>query len=169
MALRVNLGCGRRYLDGYVNCDVVSTVRCDRRFDLNCTPYPFEADSVDDVLADNVLEHLDDVVRTMEEIHRILKPGGTATILLPYAKSDWAFQDPTHKHFFTERSMDYFAVDDAYNFYTEARFIVRQARLVANHHTPRLRLRNLLPFRPILRYFLFNMYDGLHFELQKPS
>jgi SAM-dependent methyltransferase len=169
MPIKLNLGCGRKYLDGYVNCDVVSSVRCDRCFDLNVTPYPFEANSVDEILADNVLEHLEDVVRTMEEIHRILKPGGRATILLPYSKSDGALQDPTHRHFFTERSMDYFAVEHPYNFYSSARFHIRKARLVANSHTPRLRLRNLIPFKGFLRYFFYNMYDLIHFELQKPA
>jgi SAM-dependent methyltransferase len=168
LPVRVNLGCGRKYLDGYINCDVITSVRSDRCFDLNVTPYPFEADSVDEILADNVLEHLEDVVRTMEEIHRILRPGGTATILLPYSKSDGALHDPTHRHFFTERSMDYFALEHPYNFYSSARFIIRKARLVANNHTTRLRLRNLIPFKGILRYFFYNMYDIIHFELQKP-
>jgi len=31
------------------------------------------------------------------------------------------------------------------------------------------RLRNLLPFRSVLRYFLFNMYDVVEFDLAKPE
>jgi SAM-dependent methyltransferase len=169
MSIKLNLGCGRKYLDGYINCDVAPSVRCDRVFDLNVTPYPFEPDSVDEILADNVLEHLEDVVRTMEEIYRILRPGGTATILLPYSKSDGALQDPTHRHFFTERSMDYFAVEHPYNFYSSARFIIRKARLVANNHTLLRKIRNLMPFKRVLRHFFYNIYDVIHFELEKPT
>jgi hypothetical protein len=29
------------------------------------------------------------------------------------------------------------------------------------------KLRNLLPFKKYLRYFLFNIYDGIRFELEK--
>lgn len=167
--MKLNLGCGRKYLDGYVNCDAVASVQTDKVFDLNRTPYPFEPESVDEILMDNVLEHLEDVVSVMEELHRILKPGGTATIIVPYGKSDWAFQDPTHRHFFTERSMDYFTREHGYNFYSKSEFKLLKAKLITNNHTPRLRLRNLLPFKPVLRYFLYNVYDVVHFELQKPS
>jgi len=167
--VKLNLGCGRKYLDGYVNCDAVESVKTDKVFDLNVTPYPFEPNSVDEVLMDNVLEHLDDVVRVIEELHRVLRPGGRAVIIVPYGKSDWAFQDPTHRHFFTERSMDYFTLEHGYNFYSKAQFNLLKAKLITNSHTPRLRLRNLLPFKSVLRYFLYNVYDVVHFELQKPS
>ncbi|RME93408.1 MAG: methyltransferase domain-containing protein [Verrucomicrobia bacterium] len=165
--LKLNLGCGEKYLPGYVNCDVLPGVKADRHFDLNRPPYPFEADSVDEVLMDNVLEHLDDVTAVMGEIHRILRPGGRAHILVPYAKSDWAFQDPTHKHFFTEQSMNYFCEGWPYNYYVPFRFRLIRAELYADRRNWRQRLRNLIPFRPVLRYFLFNLYDGVRFELEK--
>ncbi len=166
--IRINLGCGRKYLDGWVNCDVVSTVRADRYFDLEKFPYPFEDGSATEILMDNVLEHLEDIPGTMTELHRILAPGGTVLIKVPYGKSDWALQDPTHKHYFTERSMDYFTVGHEYSFYSEARFECLEARLVADSTTLRHVMRNLIPFRSILRYFLFNLYDGVHFRLRKP-
>jgi len=47
----------------------------------------------------HVLEHLDDVVKVIEECYRILKPKGILDIYVPYYKSKKAFRDPTHKHF----------------------------------------------------------------------
>jgi SAM-dependent methyltransferase len=165
--MKLNLGCGRRYLDGWVNCDLASTVRTDRQFDLNRFPYPFEDGVADEILLDNVLEHLDDVIKVVEECHRLLKPGGHLRVLVPYGKTDWALQDPTHKHFFTEKSMDYFLSDSPFNFYTHARFHLREATLHGDATTLRHRLRNALPFKNVLRYFLFNIYDGIRFDLEK--
>jgi len=165
--LKINLGCGRKYLPDYVNCDISPHVRADRCFDLDVVPYPFDADVADEILLDNVLEHLDDIPRVMAEFHRILRPGGRLRIYVPYAKTDWALQDPTHKHFFTEHSLNYFVEDHPYNFYSSIRFALREARLYADSTTWRHRFRNLLPFRNALRYFLWNMYDGIYFELEK--
>ena len=51
------------------------------RFDL--TRCPLDSDSVDAVVALNVLEHIEDDQRAAREISRILKPGGVAIIELP--------------------------------------------------------------------------------------
>jgi hypothetical protein len=103
----------------------------------------------------------------MGELHRVLRKGGVLRIIVPYAKSDWAFQDPTHKHFFTEVTMNYFSEGFAYSFYTPYRFQVRRAELVSHSTTLRHKFRNLIPFRSVLRYFLFNLYDNVYFELAK--
>ena len=151
-----------------MNCDVLPQVKADRYFDLNHPPYPFPDNCAEEILMDNVLEHLDDIPKVMKELYRILAPGGRLRIWVPYAKSDWALQDPTHKHYFTEQSMLYFTEGHPYNYYTDIRFRLIEARLYCDHFTLRHRLRNLIPFRNILRYFFFNMYDGIYFELQKP-
>ena len=165
--MKINLGCGRRYLEGWVNCDVAASVKTDKQFDLNRFPYPFPGQVADEILLDNVLEHLDDVIKVVEECHRILKPGGHLKILVPYGKTDWALQDPTHKHFFTEKSMEYFRPDFPFNFYTQARFNIREARLFGDRTTRLHKLRNALPFKNVLRYFFFNIYDGIRFDLEK--
>jgi len=167
MARKVNLGCGKNYREGYLNCDVNPRVRADLYFDLEVFPYPLETSSATEIVMDNVLEHLGDIPRVLSELHRILVPGGVLQITVPYAKSDWAYQDPTHKHYFTERSMDYFTVDGPYDFYGTQRFHLRRAELVAHDRTARQRLRNLVPFRSFLRFWLFNMYDVVEFELVK--
>lgn len=165
--MRLNLGCGRKYLKGYINCDFIRSVKAEHYFDLEVFPYPFESNFADEILLDNVLEHLQDVTRTMEEMHRVLKPAGLLRVFVPYAKSDWALQDPTHKHFFTEKSMDYFKPAGEYNFYSKARFEIRQAKLTCDRTSLRHKLRNAIPLRRVLRYFLYNLYDGVYFELEK--
>ncbi len=162
--IKLNFGCGEKYLDDYINCDFSEHVKKDKFVNLNKSPYPFKDNFADEILMDNVLEHLDDIPSTMIELHRIMKKNGILKIIVPYAKSDWAFQDPTHKHFFTEKSMDYFTEK---GFYTESKFALLKADLRCDKTNTKQRIRSYIPFRNILRYFLFNLYDGVYFELKK--
>lgn len=166
--VKLNLGCGTTYLPGYVNCDVLPHVRADRHFDLNTFPYPLETGCASEIFMDNVLEHLEDLPKVMTELHRLLQPGGVLKAIVPYAKADWAFQDPTHRHFFTETTLLYFTEGHPYAFYTECKFKARVARLVAHDTTWRHKLRNLIPGRSLLRFWFWNMYDVVYYELERP-
>ena len=57
---------------------------------------PFENDSFDFILCNHVLEHIPDDTKAMQELYRILKPGGTAILQIPQ-ELDRAetFQDDT--------------------------------------------------------------------------
>lgn len=150
------------------NVDYVQSVKCDVIHDLNVTPWPFTDGSVSDVEMCAVLEHLKDTMATLGELHRIMQPGATCHIHVPYACSVWAFQDPTHVRYFTERTLDYVKEGFDYNFYTGIRFEIIKAELTSGTNSMVARLRNLIPFRHILRWFLWNMYDGVDFIILKP-
>jgi ubiquinone/menaquinone biosynthesis C-methylase UbiE len=164
--IKLHFGCGKKYLEGYINCDMLTTIKTDISFDMNVVPYPFRNNYADEILMDMVLEHVDDVPAVMQETHRILKKNGVVKIYVPYAKSEWAYQDPTHKHFFNEKSMLYFADDYAYNYYTDSRFTILKNTLYTSKDTMLSRMRNSIPFRNILKHFFFNMYDGIYFEMK---
>lgn len=104
----LDLGCGNKKRSGAVGIDFNSRTEADVIHDLNAFPYPLEDASFDEIYIDNTLEHLDDVIRVMEEVHRICKPGGFVKVIVPYFRSVWACIDPTHKHFFTVDSFAYF-------------------------------------------------------------
>jgi ubiquinone/menaquinone biosynthesis C-methylase UbiE len=165
--VKIQLGCGKDYRSGWINCDVVQDVRADKYFDLEVFPWPFPENYADEILLDQVLEHLSNTLKVMEELHRILKPGGIVRINVPYSKSDCAYQDLTHRKFFTEKTMDYFTEESSWNFYSRARFKILRAELTQIDITPLLKLRNMVPFRKYLRWFFWNMYDGVSFVLQK--
>ncbi|MDR5589579.1 class I SAM-dependent methyltransferase [Christiangramia sp. SM2212] len=44
---------------------------------------PFENESFDFILCNHVLEHIPDDTKAMQELYRILKPGGTAVLQIP--------------------------------------------------------------------------------------
>jgi ubiquinone/menaquinone biosynthesis C-methylase UbiE len=168
--MKLNLGCGGKRIEGFVGVDKIKTKATDKIWDLDVFPYPFSDNSVEEVLMDNVLEHLEDVILSMEELYRICKPGAKVRINVPYFKSNSAFTDPTHKHFFTENSFKYFDKNHSLHFYTKAIFKVNKAKLV-NYSSREYRdkkhiLRKLIPCKKILNYFFFNMYDEIQFELE---
>lgn len=114
MAKILDIGCGSKKVPGAVGMDIIATSDADVVHDLNSFPYPFPDSTFDEVYADNVLEHLDEVLPVMEEIHRISKPGAKIKIDVPYFRSKWAYMDPTHRHYFTYESLFYFDVDHSY-------------------------------------------------------
>lgn len=119
----LNLGCGKVKIPGALGIDrVMVEGYTDKVHDLNVVPYPFEDNSVDEIHFYHVLEHLDHPVRKMEEIWRILKPGGILHMRVPHFSSMGAFSDITHVRPFGYGSFDCFHPDNYQHFYTDARF-----------------------------------------------
>jgi SAM-dependent methyltransferase len=113
--MKVNLGSGGRPLNCFINVDKNPTApKVDIVHDLDHYPWPFKSDSVDEVNADHILEHLYDHNRAMKEIYRILKKGGILRISVPHFTWQYAFHDPTHRHFFGYNTFFYYARDCGY-------------------------------------------------------
>lgn len=88
---RLNLGCGSKILDGYVNVDVAPS-RNGKAPDVQCDitqRLPFDEGSVDEVLTIHVVEHLWrwEVVDILKEWTRVLKPGGKMVVECPNLKT----------------------------------------------------------------------------------
>jgi len=105
--MKLNLGCGTKKIEGYVNVDCIKEVKPDIVCDLE-KPMPFKDESADEILCDNVLEHIEDAVSFIKEIHRIAKKDARIIIRVPYYRAKTAYSDITHKHFFTENTFRYF-------------------------------------------------------------
>jgi len=105
----LELGCGPKKLWPHsVAIDINPRSKADVIHDLNVFPYPLADNEFDMVIAEHVIEHLDDVIKVMEEIHRVCKPGAIVYIEVPHFSSHHFFTDPTHKHAFSSRSFEYF-------------------------------------------------------------
>lgn len=107
--MKLNLGSGTaRHRAGFVNVDANPALKPDLVATL--PPIPAPDGSCEELLASHFLEHLtrDDANRLMAEAWRVLVPGGTFEIVVPYALSHGAFQDPTHRSFWVPESFDYY-------------------------------------------------------------
>jgi predicted SAM-dependent methyltransferase len=102
--IKLNLGCGSNYREGYINADRVCA-RVDLVFDLNMVPYPFPDDLADEVLLKQVLEHVWDVRVVLDELWRILKPTGSLMIFVPHFSHFQALTHPEHRHAFHYNSL----------------------------------------------------------------
>ena len=82
--MKLNLGCGTRKLEGWVNVDSVASFQPDLLHDISL-PFPYNDESVDEILAESLLEHFDKYLRfiVFYEWVRILKTGGIITIVVP--------------------------------------------------------------------------------------
>jgi SAM-dependent methyltransferase len=125
----LNLGAGRKHRADAFNVDLVATTCPELVWNLNRIPWPLPSDHFREVLAYDVLEHLDDMVAVMEEIHRVCAPGAVVKITLPHFSCANAFVDPTHRHYFSWFSFHYFTGENQWGFYSGCRFRRLQTHL----------------------------------------
>lgn len=93
-ASKLNLGSGGDYREGWHNVDIHEANDPDEVRDLEETPWPWPDDRFEEILVDNVLEHIDPRRRVpfLSECRRVLEPGGEMTVRLP-TRTGW---DVTH-------------------------------------------------------------------------
>jgi predicted SAM-dependent methyltransferase len=109
--VKLNLGCGLRQVEGYVNIDARRIVYPDLLCDI-LSGLPYANNTVDEVRAWDFLEHipLGQTVGVIDDIWRVLKPGGIFESFTPDAETgQGAFQDPTHVSFWVENSWLYYS------------------------------------------------------------
>src|SRR3989338_4759499 len=82
--IKLNLGCGLKKKEGFINIDINRRLNPDTVLDLNILPYPFKNDSIDYIYATQVIEHLEiHLIDFLKEIYRILSPEGIVEIIFP--------------------------------------------------------------------------------------
>jgi SAM-dependent methyltransferase len=104
--VKLNLGANDRRVEGFVSVDI--TPPADQIADLS-KPWPWPDSSVEEVLAYSIFEHLPNKIHTMQELWRILRPGGIARIQLPHATlGNGGHCDPTHCSYWTPSDFEYY-------------------------------------------------------------
>jgi len=119
----LDVGCGIHKQPGSIGIDRNPASRADVLADLDHFPYPFDDSSFDRLTAIHVIEHVDDVIRAMEEFHRLVRNGGTVRIETPHYTDFSSFCDPTHKHHLNSFSFRYFGENHGgFGYYSKARY-----------------------------------------------
>ncbi|HZQ53350.1 MAG TPA: methyltransferase domain-containing protein [Bryobacteraceae bacterium] len=167
----LDVGCGINKYPGSIGLDRNPNTRADVIADLDHVPFPFRDDSFGEIRAIHVIEHVSDVIRTMEEFHRLLAPGGRVFIVTPHYTDFSSFCDPTHRWHLNSFSLRYFG-DDAggYEYYSQARFreISTHVRLLAfwRYLGFELLVNSSRRFRRFWEYYLCYLVRGKVIEWQ---
>jgi SAM-dependent methyltransferase len=145
-------GCDELHIVDVVESPGIEATRL-RIANLSIEPIPHPSSSFDSVSAFDFLEHVPRVLTTadgrstrfpfielMNEIHRVLAPGGRLYALTPAYPSGEAFQDPTHVNFITDQTWRYFCGEPpegrGYGFTGQFRLIRNERALYPEAFTP---------------------------------
>ena len=145
---KLNLGCGNDIKKGYVNLDVAEIPGVDVIWDINKLPLPFDSEEFDEILCNDIIEHIEDYPQLLKELHRILKKGGSLKIRVPHFTSANNFKDPTHKNRFSIETFDFFTPNSERPYYFQFAFskIVSKKITFSRLYRPISRLVNLSNF-----------------------
>lgn len=129
-AATLNLGAGRAdQLPGALRLDRAKATLPHVVADLDAGFLPFRSSSFARVGAYDVVEHVEDLVKLVIEVHRVLRPGGVFYVTTPHFSCSNAYTDPTHRRALGLHSFDYFLENHTLSFYSGARFIIRRRKL----------------------------------------
>ena len=169
----LDVGCGINKYAGSIGIDRNTRTRADVICDLDRFPYPFRDNSFDSLRAVHVIEHVSDVIRAMEEFHRLVASGGRVFIVTPHYTDFSSFCDPTHRWHLNSFSFRYFGENHGgFAYYSDARFreiSVRVKLLALWRYLGFEFLVNRFPrFRRFWEYYLCYVIRGkvMDFEFQ---
>ena len=118
-SLVLNLGSGKDWREDCINADIQRRVKSDWCLDIQDVhwgellvtrkgDFRIKPEMFDVILANDILEHVPDLVKAMTNCKDLLKDGGEMRIHVPYDLSYGAWQDPTHVRAFNEKSWLYY-------------------------------------------------------------
>lgn len=116
--IKLNVGCGRDYREGWVNIDISKDVRAEHYLDIRKDPLPFDDQSVGLIYISGVLEQIgsnDEFLFCMQELYRVLEPGAIMQVIVPNAAYAIAHQDPMDVRKFTKPTFMYFLKNDRHH------------------------------------------------------
>jgi SAM-dependent methyltransferase len=119
----LDVGCGINKYPGSIGLDRNPRSAADVIGDLDRFPYPFRDGAFDSLRAVHVIEHVSDVIRAMEEFHRVVRPAGRVVIVTPHYTDFSSFCDPTHRWHLNSFSFRYFGENHGgFGYYSDAKF-----------------------------------------------
>ncbi len=151
--VRLNLGCGHKQFEGWVNVDIRQLPGVDVVWDLDQYPWPWQDGEAYEIRALHIIEHLKSgLIAFCDECWRLLMPGGTLYaeeapgtlhVEVPDAADpDLSWCDPEHERPYRKHSfINYLTLGGIARFgYTDRAWsilhIVSDDQIVRVHMTP---------------------------------
>jgi hypothetical protein len=113
--MKLNLGCGFSRPDGFIHVDLYKECNPDVVHDLEVFPWPFESNTVQEILMNHSLEHLghkpDTFLSIMKELYRVCENNAKIQINVPHPRHDHFIADPTHVRAITPLTLELFDLE----------------------------------------------------------
>lgn len=106
--MKLDIGCGGFKRDGFIGVDIHPSADIQADLEKGLSDLDLDDCTVDEIWADNVLEHITNLIKLMNDIYYVLKPKGILNIRVPLANTTGSLKDPTHVRQFVPESFDYF-------------------------------------------------------------
>lgn len=106
--MKLNLGSGLTKIPGYLNVDSNPLCNPDYLVDLE-KELPFEDNSIDEIRAYHIFEHINNFFGFVKELYRICKPNAIIDIEVPHPRHDIFFGDVGHIRSITVENLKQFS------------------------------------------------------------
>jgi hypothetical protein len=99
LPIRIDLGAGPNKKEGFIGVDVIKFPGVDIQLNIGTEVWPWDDNSVEEAHTSHTVEHLNQKERVhfINELHRVLKPGSSCTLIVPHWASCRAYGDLTHQ------------------------------------------------------------------------
>jgi SAM-dependent methyltransferase len=171
----LDVGCGPRKYPGSIGIDMNRNTAADVICHLDLGALPFRDNAFDEVRAIHLIEHVENVIGTIEEFHRVTRPGGTIFLVTPHYTDFSSFCDPTHRWHLNSFSFWYFYPEGLHgeaSWYSCARLRQRRLRVrllqVWRYLGFEFLVNHSLRFRRFWEFYLCYLVRGkvMEFELE---
>ena len=109
--MKLNIGCGNKKIEGYIGVDKFQCEAAEYICDIEKERLPFEDNSVESIILDNVIEHFYNIPNVINELVRVSSKGAIIKIITPHFSALSSWVDPTHVHHLSYFSFDHFEKD----------------------------------------------------------
>jgi SAM-dependent methyltransferase len=109
----LDIGCGTRKIEpDAIGIDISPDSAADHVWNLDQYPWPLADHQFARIHMSHVIEHLDDPIRAMAEVHRVAADGADVFVTTPHFSSHNSYVDPTHKRHLAASSFTYLTGKD---------------------------------------------------------
>lgn len=172
--LRLNVGCARNQLPGFLNIDIDPRCHPDMLVEPG-KPWPFPSGQFNFVLMSHILEHVRDPFPLLDDVWRVLRPGGHVLIVVPHGMSEQQMGTPAHVVAYNAMSFTAFTTqryetpgDHGYGAY-EGKPVHPWELVRIDHELKHQWPRWLVWLPTFLEPYIWNLYANIYCVMRKPS